>query len=370
MKKAFPLAALFMIFILLISACSSSNYSDSAGSASSTASYNTNYGMDTAAPQAAVTNDALVAESGEVALGGTNQVSTERKVVRHSYRTIETKEFDSVLDKIRQLVDESGGYIESSEVYGVSMTSDYGYNERSAHITARIPSDNLANVEENIDALGNVLSQSESVDDITDTYYDVEARLDSLYLQEERLLEILENADQLDEVLTLEQALSDVRYQIESAESSIARMDNQVSYSYLNIDLQEVVEYQVVSTPPTSFGERVAEAWGRSLQKVQSSLEGIVLFLVENLLSILLWAAIVCVFVFVIVKIITVLNRKSAKQSAAAAYNRPPVPPQNGQNRYPTMQNMPPQGTPPQNSPNPSNEAGNQGNPSNDKKDQ
>ena len=54
------------------------------------------------------------------------------------------------------------------------------------------------------------------MDDITDSYFDAQARLDSLRQQEASLLEILSKAEKLEDVVQLQTALSDVRYQIES----------------------------------------------------------------------------------------------------------------------------------------------------------
>ena len=50
--------------------------------------------------------------------------------------------------------------------------------------------------------------------------------------------------------------------EIESLTASLRRMDSQVTYSFLNLSLQEVVEYQVMQEKPRTFGERMKEGAG------------------------------------------------------------------------------------------------------------
>ena len=209
-------------------------------------------------------------------------IPTDRKMVEYRALSIETKEFDDALEEIFRIIEESGGYIENQNVSGVSLFDRGGYNERSASMTARIPAAKLAQVVGTMGKTGNVVSTSSNIDDITDSYFDTKARLESLTLQEERLLVILEKAEKLDDVITLEKALSDVRYQIESMTAAMRRMDSQVSFSYLNISLREVVEYKVIENLPKSFGERITIAWNRSTAKIVNWGQNLVLYAIED----------------------------------------------------------------------------------------
>ena len=140
-------------------------------------------------------------------------------------------------------------------------------------------------------------------------------------LQEERLLDILSKAEKLDDVITLEQALSEVRYEIESLTASLRRMDSQVAYSTLNIDLSEVVDYQQPSIQPKSFGERIAAVWSRSVERMGDIAEGLVLFAVEALPSILLFLVLPVLAILFIIR--AVRRSRRAKRSKTASV---PVP--------------------------------------------
>ena len=88
--------------------------------------------------------------------------------------------------------------------------------------------------------LGNVLSLNRRQEEITEAYYDTEARLTALKTQEERLLAIMEKAETLDDIIRLEDALSDVRYQIESLSGTMRRYDNLVEMATVEVSLREV----------------------------------------------------------------------------------------------------------------------------------
>lgn len=279
--------------------------------------------------------------------GGTPQfvMPDTRKIIRHVSMNLETREFANALQSIQQTVADAGGYIESQEQDGYSLGSRSRYQERNARIQARIPSAKLDEAVRSVGGFCNVLSQSENMDDITETYFDSQAHLTSLKIQEERLLAILEKAEKLEEVITLESALSDVRYQIESLTASLRRMDSQVAYSYLNISLQEVVEYQEIQEKPKTFGEKLRDAFGDGVSDMVDGLQSFALFIARVGPSLVVLALIV----ILIVLLVRAGSRASAKRREAKGlpprptyqgttnpqqapgfqrYPQPPVPPQ------------------------------------------
>ena len=208
------------------------------------------------------------------------QMPDSRKIIRHMSMDLETRTFTEAIQSIQTAVAEAGGYIESQNQEGYSLGGNRSrYQERYASIQARVPSGKLDEVARSVGGFCNVLSQSENMDDITDSYYDAQSHLKSLRIQEERLLAILEKAEKLEDIITLENALTDVQYQIENLTASLRRMDSQVAYSYLNISLREVVEYQEVQEKPRSFGEQMREAFGDGMGDMVDGLQTFALFL-------------------------------------------------------------------------------------------
>ncbi|WP_101908799.1 DUF4349 domain-containing protein [Marasmitruncus massiliensis] len=255
---------------------------------------------------AAMSAESAAQDNGAMKLQSTAESApaapSERKIVKRSELSLETKEFDTALSKLVQLVESAGGYVEGQSTNGRSLNNRDTYYSRSAEIRARIPADKLDEVTSSVGELCNIVSRNDSTDDITDTYYDSQAHLDVLKVQEERLLDILGKAEKLEDVVTLEKALSDVRYQIESLTASLKRMDSQVTYSYLNLYLQEVGEYNQPVNTPKSFADRLSATFSRSISHVTNSVQGVVLFVVEVIPALLFWGIVIAVILLILYK--------------------------------------------------------------------
>ncbi len=240
---------------------------------------------------------------------------SSRKIIRNISIELETREFDKATEDIMRLTELAGGYVENSNVWGNSIDYDYyDYNQRSADYILRIPEDKL---DQTVNELGSVYNQtyrSESVEDITDIYYDVDSRLASLRVQEERLLSMLEQAGTLEDMLTLESYLADVRYQIEGLTGDRNRMDSQVEFATLHINLLEVVEYSEIA--PDTFGQRVADTFSDSLVFIVEFGQNVLLLLVAILPFVIVYGGIIAVVVFVIIKVAKRIGMNRAKKRA------------------------------------------------------
>ena len=216
--------------------------------------------------------------SGTEMESGTGDLS--RKLIRDVTLEVETREFDSLLAQISERVSELGGYIESSQVSGVSLNARGGARDRDASLKARIPADKLDSFLESVETEANVVSRQENVTDITLTYSDVESRKKSLEIEQERLWELLEQADSMDAVVALEARLSEVRYELESMTSKLRLYDNQVAYSTVDILIWEVGEY----TPrdEETVGERIQRGFSDSLEALAEGAEDFVVWIASS----------------------------------------------------------------------------------------
>ena len=88
-------------------------------------------------------------------------------------------------------------------------------------ITLRIPAEKLAAAERDIAALGRVISQTSSQDDVTQQHVDMKARLKNLQAEEARLRTFFLKAKRVSEMLAIEQELARVRGEIESMQAQI-----------------------------------------------------------------------------------------------------------------------------------------------------
>lgn len=255
--------------------------------------------------------DADPTVKGMAATPSPTQIASERKRIYTVNVEMQTKDFDTVVANIITVTESSGGYIESSSVSGSSY--DRIVN-RYASFSVRVPAKSLDATVDKLCEGTNVVSRSTSVSDVTAPYYDNEARLQSLLTQEERLLAMLETADELEYMLQLEDKLAQVRYQIESINSTLRLYDSQIAYSTVVISLEEVIEYTPVVEAPKSYGSRISTAFKSSWSEFAEGWRDFSVEFVYALPTLLVLA----VITIIIVLIVRAIVRRAKKKTEAA----------------------------------------------------
>lgn len=233
---------------------------------------------------------------------------TDRKLIRNVNLSLQTKEFDTVLENMSQKVKDLGGYVQDSSVWGSS--SDYS-SSRSASYTLRIPSDKLDEFIDVVETLGNVTYKNESVDDVTLQYVDVESHKKALETEQERLLALLEQAESVEDIIAIENRLSDVRYELENYESQIRLLDNQIDYSTVYVDISEVS--RVTDTGKQGFFEEVASRFNDSIYVVLMGLRGFAVGVLGSLPILVVWGVILAAVVILLRKFVFKKSKKNKK---------------------------------------------------------
>ncbi|WP_129725016.1 DUF4349 domain-containing protein [Xylanivirga thermophila] len=190
----------------------------------------------------------------------------DRKLIKYKYLTMETIEFDRTIDLIYAKVESMGGYVETSNVEGKSRFNERSNEDRSAHFEIRVPSNKLEQFTNSLGDAGDIIRDETGSEDITGQYFDTEARLKSLQIQEERLLTILTKAEKLQDIIELERELSTVRYEIENLTGTLKKWDNLVDYSRVTLDVYQVKQLSPGNT--NTFYERVRRAFSRSVDSL------------------------------------------------------------------------------------------------------
>jgi len=242
---------------------------------------------------------------------------TDRKLIRNVNLSLQTKEFDSVLENMSQKVKDLGGYVQDSSVWGSS--SDYS-SSRSASYTLRIPSDKLDEFIDVVETLGNVTYKNESVDDVTLQYVDVESHKKALETEQERLLALLEQAESVEDIITIENRLSDVRYELENYGSQIRLLDNQIDYSTVYVDISEVS--RVTDTGKQGFFEEVASRFNDSIYVVLMGLRGFAVGVLGSLPILVVWGVILAAVVILLRKFVFKKSKKNKKTTDQTEENK------------------------------------------------
>lgn len=245
----------------------------------------------------------------DTSLNEVNVADTSSKLIRTVNMSIETELFDDMDSAIKNRINEYGGYFESMSVTGTGKNENYRYGS----YTIRIPAENLDAFIASIDGNGTIISQSESTVDVTLDYVDMEAHVESLRTEQEALQGMLAEATDLDTIIVLQNELSNVSYEIESYESQIRTMDNQVSYSTLYLTVSEVVtETPVVETRTMTFGEKLSESFVGSVNRIKEDVKSGIIGLAAALPHLIIFAF----FVFIAFIIIKVSIRRYKKKHA------------------------------------------------------
>ena len=292
--------AMVLLAALSLSACGSKSYNTAAMAETMAAAA---YVMDAEEGQtdAAFLGEnlnTLKAESGS-GLSPSSDIGspadTGRKLIRDVNMSVEARDFDGVLSQITDKVRELGGYVESSDVSGISVNSYGGSQQRYADIRARIPADRLDRFVETVESAGNVTSKQEQVTDVTLQYSDVQSRKKSMEIEQERLWALLEKAESLDAVVALEARLSEIRYELESYTSQLRLYDNQVDYSTVSINMREVKD--LTPTAPNSIGTRIQKGFNRSLNNLGEAGTDLIVWIASNSPILLVLAVIIAAVV-------------------------------------------------------------------------
>ena len=235
-------------------------------------------------------------------------VADDRKLIRTVSLTTETEDMDTLLTGISQRITELGGYVESREVYTGSAYETY--SSRSATMTLRIPAKNLDTFISHVDGASNVVSSSETAEDVTMQYVATESHLKVLQAEEERLLKFLSEAKSVSEMLEIEKRLTDVRAELESVTNQLNKYANLVSYGTVKLRINEVKQYTVVEKEEPNLWQRIGTGFVNSVKNVGVILEGLLVFFISALPYLAIPG--------VIVVIILLAVRKSDKKKKSA----------------------------------------------------
>ena len=219
-----------------------------------------------------------------------------KKIIKYQDLVLETLDYPNGVKIIETTVAKYGGYLSSSKESSGGIYNTY--QMQSAYYEIRVPAEALEAFVSEIKENFNVRNSTLRTTEVTETYYNLAAKLESLMLQEERLVALMEKADTLSDLITLDDKLTSVRADINYISSQIQYYDKSVSMSYVNITLQEVKQY--VETEEPTFFERVGKAISNTGDNFVSFIEGFFIVIIYVFPFALLAGAVVVLLIFII----------------------------------------------------------------------
>ncbi len=158
---------------------------------------------------------------------GAAEFNYERKLIRTGNVSLEVKTVSDAEEKIASWAKGLGGYVTNANIW-----------ENGANFTVRIPSIHFDDAMAQAGDFGRVTERSVNSQDVSDNYYDLEARLKTKYIMRDKLSGYLSQAKDIKDLLEIERQLNSVLEEIDSTESRFKRLAGQVDYSTIYINMQ------------------------------------------------------------------------------------------------------------------------------------
>jgi len=253
------------------------------------------------------------------ALDAATVPSQDTLVISTAGIDVEVEDLDSAVAAVRALATKYGASIAN---LSTSAGDDPGVGPQpldgssaqyapvapgGASITLRVPAAKLAAAERDIAALGRVISQTSSQDDVTQQHVDMRARLKNLQAEESRLRTFFLKAKRVSEMLAIETELSRVRGEIESMQAQIDYLERQAALATLTVSLSQPGALVSPAGGGWGFGEAVREGVRAAATVVRGAIT-----LVLALSPLLVLGLVL----FVVIRALIVRRRKGRANSA------------------------------------------------------
>lgn len=305
MKKLFAMAMTLLLVLSLLVGCGAKGTADSYAAPGEYEYAEEGYYVE--APAYAET-EAPAEEYSAVGSNESTAVAANRKLIRTVSLSLETKTYDDLMSDITKRIKECGGYLENMDA-----NTRYNSTNRDAYMTIRIPVTKLDSFLGQVSEISNVVSRSESTEDVTLSYVDMESHRDALKIEQERLLALLENAENLTDILEIEGRLTEVRYELEYMESQLRTYDNLVEYATVHLNISEVQD--LTDVEEKGFWEEIGEGFTDSIEGVWEFLKDAFSFIIIAFPYLLLIAAIIGINVLIIVLIVRGCKKRARKRA-------------------------------------------------------
>lgn len=224
-----------------------------------------------------------------------------RKIIKSAELELKVDDFLETFGAVQDIVESEGGFIADSSTYKSEQDT------MSGDVTIRIHPDRFVSLIDKIKELGELEYQRISGEDITQEYYDLEARLKSKEEMEKRLIELLaKQTRSVKDLLEVERELGRVREEIESMKGTLRYYDNLVGLSTVRLNMYEPEPLALSAS--RIFGP-IKEALRDSLVILSESLAAMIYFL----MVVIPWA-ILGICLFYIIRAIVRKNRKKKEK--------------------------------------------------------
>ena len=172
-----------------------------------------------------------------------------RKIIYDGEIDLIVKDVDPIGKQVVTFIQDARGYIAEQ-----STTGSPG-SQRAMRWKLRVPVEQFESLVQKVVALGELERNTRTSQDVTEQFYDIEARIKNKKAEEKSLTKILdERTGKLEDVLKIETELSRVRGEIEQLEGKIRVLENLSSLATLILNVREREKFE----PPAAGRGRLS----------------------------------------------------------------------------------------------------------------
>jgi hypothetical protein len=241
--------------------------------------------------------------------------SAARLVVRTAELSIVVKDVAARVTAIQDMASAMGGFVVSANLY--QTTASDGSPVPQAQIVVRVPQEKLDDALKQIkqDTV-DIQSETQSGQDVTDQYVDLQSRLTAKQAADQQLNKILQNATKTQDVL-------DVYSQIQQVESDIEVLKGQIKYTEQSAALSAITVNIIAeeTVKPIQVGGWKPQGVARdAIQSLIYFWQGFVNFMIRFLLytlPVLITIAIPLYLIFLVGRWVVRKTRKPKAQKPA-----------------------------------------------------
>jgi hypothetical protein len=191
------------------------------------------------------------------------------KIIRTANIRFSVADYSKSRMDLEKLVLQSGGYISSENEQNNSWS-------KTNDMVIRIDNKDFYSLVNGLTPLAkNLDSKTISTDDVTAQFVDMESRLKSKRELESSYLMLLKKATTVQDILDVTSYLQSVREEIESMQGQLNLMQDQVSYSTINLTFYQTIEGGTAPDEP-GFFSRIATSFERGWNGLLDLLVGFV----------------------------------------------------------------------------------------------
>jgi hypothetical protein len=190
----------------------------------------------------------------------------ERKIIYTADVDLVVEQFDPVPEQVKELVKKFGGYVARSNLSGSPG------QRRVGEWTLRVPVERFEECLTAARGLGELRALRSDSQDVSEEFYDLEARIRNKKDQEERLRRHLaDSTAKLEDILAVEREIARVREEIERMEGRVRVLSDLTSLTTIRLRIEEIRGYVPEEAP--TYATRVGRAFYGSLSSLVSTAE-------------------------------------------------------------------------------------------------